>query len=499
MNKIFLLLSTLLLAILGGLLGWAVFFTEGLLAVGDALNWTQFLGRFHPAVLHLPIGLFFGLFVLEIVALRQRSDASARSALVLVWLMAVTSVLTAYLGLLLASGGDYSGDTLWWHKCLGIIFAAAALVVTFFKVFSLCYAGKGLTLYRMLMIGLLVLLTFVGHNGGELTHGKGYLTNYAPKWLQDILDEPEPEESDVEETDSAGTEGNVFTHQVQPILEQYCVSCHGPEKQKSKYRVDTFEFLLTPGSIGDTTIEPYRMSESSLLEYLFLPESDDMAMPPEGKPRPSAEEIMIIAHWIANGAEGPPIDEAAMAAAKAVAEAEQAQVVRLFDAGILLLPVGKDSDLLYLDFQNVGEDLPEEALATLSFYKDRIYEIKLIGSDHAAKLLRLLEGASELRVLNVSGLQNADDLAEVLNSFSALELLNLFGSDLSGAGFSKLTLSNLQKLYVGSTQVSPEELQVYQKTNVSIQVFGDVDLSSIEALKAIDLENSAEFNPKENK
>lgn len=499
MNKFFLLLSTLLLVILAGLLGWAVFFTENLLAAGDTLEWAQFLGRFHPVVLHLPIGLFLGLFVLELGALRQRSDGYSRAAHILVWLMAVTSILTAYFGLLLASSGDYSGDTLWWHKWLGIIFAAVALVVSFFKVLSLCYAGKGLVMYRLLLVGLLVLLTFVGHFGGELTHGKGYLTNYAPEWLNDLIGEPEEETEEVEVHELVDIEENVFTQQIQPIFEQYCISCHGPEKQKSKYRMDSYEYLLTPGSMEDITIKPYSLSESFLLEYLLLPESEDMAMPPEGKPRPSAEEIMLIAHWIANGAEGPPVDEEAIAEAAAVAKARQAQVVQLFDAGILLLPVGKDSDLLYLDFQNVSGDLSDEVLTTLTTHKDRIYEIKLTGLSNAAELLRLLEGAKGLRVLNVSGLQAADDAVDVLTSFIGLESLILFGSDLSGVGLSRLTYSNLQKLYMGSTQVTEEQFKSYKEANASTQVFGDVDLDSIEELKAVDLQNSAEFKPTKKK
>lgn len=493
MQKIFIFLSTVLLILLAGLLGWLVFFTEELLVAVESLEWTQFMGRVHPVVLHLPIGLFLGLFVIELVALRQRSEGIERAAHILVWLMAITSVLTAYLGLLLASSGDYSGDTLWWHKWLGILFAAAALLVTFFKVLSLCFSGKVLLLYRWLMLGLLLLLPVVGHFGGELTHGKGYLTKYAPEWLNGILDEAEKPESEELHSASVPTEENLFTQQVQPILEQYCVSCHGPEKQKSRYRLDTYEYLMTPGSLEDTPVKHYSMGESFLLEYMLLPEADDMAMPPEGKPRPSAEEVLIIAHWIAMGAEGPPVDEEALAEA----EAEQAEIVALFDAGILLLPVGQDSDLLYLDFQNFSGALSNEALNILASHKERIFEVKLTGYDDPKKVLQLLEGAPELRVLNLSDLQNADAAVDLLNSMSALEVLNLFGSDLSGVGLSKLGLSNLKKLYIGSTSVAGEELKAYQQSNATTQVYGDVDLATIEAIQAEDLDNSAKFIPQE--
>ncbi|MGB0414996.1 MAG: c-type cytochrome domain-containing protein [Coraliomargarita sp.] len=499
MNKFFLVLSTVVLAALAGSLAWLVVYTEQLSTAGELLEWTQFYGRFHPVILHLPIGLFVGLIVLELLAFRKASDGLGRSAHILVWLMAFTSVLTAFVGLLLASSGDYSGDTLWWHKWLGVVFCVAALIVTFFKVLSLTFDGKGLVLYRLLLLGLLVLLPVVGHNGGELTHGKGYLTKYAPEWLQGVVAEEEAVGGS-EVAVEVSTEGNLFTQQVQPILEQYCVDCHGPEKQKSKYRLDTYEYLMTPGKMGDTPIEPNSMSESFVLEYMLLPEVDDMAMPPEGKPRPSAEEILLIAHWIANGAEGPPVDEAALEAERAAAEAEQAKVIELFDAGIIMLPIGKDSDLLYLDFQNVGDNvISNDSLEALSSYKDRVFEIKLNGIENAVSLLERFEGAPELRVLDVNGLKGADAAVSVLNSFNNLETLKLFGSDLSGAGLSQLSLSALDNLYIGTTQVTAEQIDAFRKANVSTQVFGDVDLASIDAIISEDLANSAEFNPNDKK
>lgn len=497
MKKFFLVLSTFVLMSLAVLLGWLVSYTEALSAAGDVLEWTQFLGRFHPVVLHLPIGLFLGLFVIEVFALRRKSAGLDCSAHILTWLMALTSVLTAYLGLLLASSGDYSGETLWRHKWLGIIFAAAALLVAFLKVLSVCCTRKGTSLYRWLILGLLLLLPVVGHYGGELTHGAGYLTQYVPDWLKDILEDVEASVDADKETIEGLEEGNLYTHQIQPILDQYCVSCHGMEKHKSKYRVDSYEYLMTPGKISDTPIEPYSISESFLLEYMWLPESDDMAMPPEGKPRPSAEEILAITHWVAMGAKGPPVDEAALAVEQAAVAVEQTQWEALFEFGILLQPVAKGSNLLYLDFQNAAEELSDETLGLLAPYKDRIDEIKLTGRDNASKPLDLLRGGAVLRTLNLNELRNADAAIDVLKSFAQLETLHLFGSDLSGVGLDQLSLPSLQRLYLGATNVSHEQIAAYRQNHPSVKVYGDVDLSAVEAIKLTKLENTSGFNPNE--
>ncbi|MGJ8651231.1 MAG: c-type cytochrome domain-containing protein [Opitutaceae bacterium] len=494
MKRVYFLLSTVLLVSLALLLAWVVVFTEGQSAAEESLEWTQFLGRFHPVILHLPIGLFVGLFVVEVAALRNRNEGLRRSAHILVWIMALASVLSAYLGLLLASNGDYSGDTLWLHKWLGIVFSAGALVLAFLKVRNVCKESVGKGLYRFLLVGLLIVMTVVGHYGGNLTHGSGYLTAYAPDWLAAKLDKPNGTIETVASEDGA-IDGDVYTHEIQPLLDQYCTKCHGMEKQKSKYRLDTYEYLMTPGKIGDTPITPSAVSESKLIEYLWLPESDDMAMPPEGKPRMSAEQIMLITHWVSNGAEGPPVDEAAVAAAEAAQEAEQDKLNKLIKNGIMVLPVSRESELFYVDFQNAKGAVADEDFALLATYKDRIEELKLAGAEVPIAQLEWLRGASELRALNLSGYSSADAAVDVINSFTALESLNFYGSDLSDAGLSKLSKMSLKSLYLGSTNVTPEQFAAYQNSNDGVRVFGDVDLEAVSAIEAIDLENTADFNP----
>ncbi|MDP4610929.1 MAG: hypothetical protein NWT02_07050 [Opitutales bacterium] len=494
MKRVYFLLSTVLLVSLALLLAWVVVLTEGQFAAEESVEWAQFLGRFHPVILHLPIGLFVGLFVVELAALLNRNDGLRRSAHILVWLMALTSVLSAYLGLLLASNGDYSGDTLWLHKWLGILFSAGALVLAFFKVRIVCREGVGNGLYRFLLVGLLVVMTVVGHYGGNLTHGSGYLTAYAPDWLAAKLDKPNEAVETVVSEDGA-IESNVYTRQIQPLLEQYCVQCHGIEKQKSKYRLDTYEYLMTPGKMGDTPITPSMVSESKLIEYLWLPESDDMAMPPEGKPRMSAEQIMLITHWVANGAEGPPVDEAAVAAERAALEAERTELNQLIKNGIMVLPVSRGSELFYVDFQNVKGTVADEDFALLANYKDRIQELKLAGAAVTNAQLELLRGASELQTLNLSGYSSADDAVDVIASFSALKNLIFYGSDLGDAGLSKLSTLNLDSLYLGATNITPKQFSAYQNSNGAVRVFGDVDLNAVSAIEVIDLENTADFNP----
>ena len=39
-----------------------------------------------------------------------------------------------------------------------------------------------------------------------------------------------------------------FVREIAPILRDKCLTCHGPEKAKGEYRLDTFELLQKPGA-----------------------------------------------------------------------------------------------------------------------------------------------------------------------------------------------------------------------------------------------------------
>lgn len=458
------------------------------------LHWVQFIGRFHPVILHLPIGLFMGLFALELVALRQRHAGFALATTLLAVMTALSAILAACLGLLLAANGDYSGDTLWWHKWLGIGFGAAVLFIVFLKMRTLRFEGQANVAYRVSLVSTLVLLTIVGHLGGNLTHGSSYLTDYAPEWLQELLLESVTDGTMESSVEFVGDD--MYTQVVEPFFDQYCIQCHGPEKQKSGYRMDTYEFLMTPGKMGDTPITPFEVSQSMLIEYLLLPESEDMVMPPEGKPRPSADEIIAITHWVALGAQGPPVDPAIIQAQEAAASARLAELQLLAAKGIMIMPQSKNSNLFYVDLQNVSEPLNDDDWTRLATFKNEIIELNLANAAIQLESLEKLRGASQLARLNLSHLNAVDGVVDLLNSFTQLEHLNLFGADLSNQGLAELTVPASGDLYLGGTKVSADQFAAAASQRPSVKVYGDVDLGAVLEIEAIGKADTSEFYPK---
>jgi cytochrome c553 len=85
-----------------------------------------------------------------------------------------------------------------------------------------------------------------------------------------------------------------FEKRVRPVLVEQCVSCHGPELQLGKVRLDTAEGIravLTPGDPAN----------SRLLRAMHY--DGAVKMPPSGK-RPDAE-IAALTEWIKRGADYP--------------------------------------------------------------------------------------------------------------------------------------------------------------------------------------------------
>src|SRR5437763_7826617 len=94
-----------------------------------------------------------------------------------------------------------------------------------------------------------------------------------------------------------------FAKQIQPILRQNCVKCHGPEKQKAKLRLDSKEAAMKGGKDG-VVIVAADAAKSELYRRITLPKGDDDIMPNEGDPL-SKEQTDLIRDWINQGAQWP--------------------------------------------------------------------------------------------------------------------------------------------------------------------------------------------------
>ena len=264
-----------------------------------AFDLRSFLAPFHTVTLHLPIGFVMIAAILEGYHWFRPSRQLRNAIGLVLFFSAATSVLVVLLGIFRAEGGGYEPETLEHHRWFGI--AVGALTIVIALVHAVVFRGDGkkagAALYRVLLLGDLVLLTIAGHGGGNLTHGSKYLTENAPEWVKEWV-----ESSKGEGPVSSQSGGGEFATAIRPILEKKCFQCHGEEKQKGDYRMDTVEGLFAAGESELDPVVKGNPMESYLVETLTLPEDDDMAMPPEGKDRLTPEETLAVIRWIWEGA-----------------------------------------------------------------------------------------------------------------------------------------------------------------------------------------------------
>ena len=268
-------------------------------------DFALFFGRFHPLVVHLPIGFFLLVAMGEAATFHPKLRHSVEPALGLLVPVSALAALTAFLmGQLLALEGGFPVGALGWHRRLTLfaIMGMAACWVLFDR--QRVQDGQGRWAYRGVMGITLGLLSLGAHFGGTMTRGESYLSKYAPGPLKPLLGAPEakkePPKADAKPAAPAA-DPLVYQDVLQPILKQYCVDCHGPEKQKGKLRLDSLEQLMKGGENG-AVVSAGAPKKSPLVARMLLPPTDDDHMPPEDKPSPKPDAIELIQFWIERGA-----------------------------------------------------------------------------------------------------------------------------------------------------------------------------------------------------
>jgi uncharacterized membrane protein len=271
--------------------------------------WSPFLAPFHAVVLHYPIGFLTMAFLLELYALKRPGAELRRIITGVIGLSLLSGLVAAGLGILRASGGDYAGRSLELHRIFGMAIPFLTLLTLGLQMKS----GRGpsgtlwaLVCYRIALVATLIALVIAGHYGGNLTHGSQYLVQNAPEFIKTFL----AEDSEDAAPAGGGTGGDLptdpvarmYVEKVRPIFESKCISCHSPEKQKGKYRLDQPELALKGGSSGEAAIKPGDPMGSRLVKLITLPREHEDVMPPDGKEPLTAEEILTLVHWIQRGA-----------------------------------------------------------------------------------------------------------------------------------------------------------------------------------------------------
>jgi len=434
-----------------------------------------FLGRFHPVLVHLPIGFLLLLGGLELLARTRRWKTANAGAGYILALSLAASALAAGCGWLLSLGGGYDASLLAWHKWTGIATTGACLVTALLYRFDLKKA------YRGVLAVTLGTLAVASHFGGSLTHGSGYLLEFAPAPLRTLLGVPPKQASAPAPT---GDDLEAYTQIVAPMLDRYCVGCHGPEKAKGGLRADSLADLLQGGDSGPALVAG-DAAGSLLLKRLRLPLAEDEHMPPEGKPQPSADDVALLTWWIKAGAPAaktlaqlaPPPDvqrvldrrfpRASATAVAGPAAKPLTEVQPLLDPlgrelGIALSPLSQSEPWLQANASLAGTNFTDTALARLAPIAANLRWLDLGGTAVTDAGLTNLTAMPYLTRLHLPRTAITDAGLARLGVLSELTLLNLHATAVTDAGLACLEkLPKLQQLYLWQSQVTPTAAKAF--------------------------------------
>jgi uncharacterized membrane protein/YHS domain-containing protein len=439
-----------------------------------------FIGRLHPLLVHLPIGLIVLLAALELMSRSRRFRNANSNAGFILTLAVPLALFTVVCGWLLSLGGGYQQHLLQWHKWLGIGTAAACCLA------ALCYWLNLKRLYQGCLFATVAALAVASHFGGSLTHGSDYLVRYAPAPLRSLLGlnrqaQPPPiKPGDVNQL-------SAFAGLVQPVLEQNCIACHGAEKSEARLRLDSLAALLKGGKSGPSLV-PGSPGESLILKRLRLPPDDKLHMPPEGKPPVARDDLALLQWWIENGA---PADKkvgelkrpaniarilekrfgapATLAAAPPKPFKEVSLLVNSLgdELGIPIAPLAEDKPWLQGNASIAGPGFGDAELARLSALGPNLRWLDLAGTKITDAGLGSLAAMPNLTRLHLERTAITDAGLARLGTLTELEYLNLYGTAITDAGLASLqSLPRLRHLYLWQTKVTPAAAKAFAAARI---------------------------------
>lgn len=436
-----------------------------------------FFGRFHPLFLHLPIGFLVLAFILELVSGKEKYRSLRPAVGFTLFLGAVTALVAALLGLMLAQAGGYSEDILSLHQWLGLAVVAMAFGSLF--LYHRKEKNRSVKMQKAYMVSLSLMMVFLagaGHFGGSLTHGTTYLTQYMPNPLRVMIGLPANEGPKVI-TDL--NKALVFEDIIHPILETRCNSCHNASKKKGELQMHTVETIMKGGENGPVFVSG-DASESEMIKRLHLPISHDDHMPPKGKTQLDPNQVALLEWWINTGA---PFDkkvaevkvdeemdgilqtlvdpdankteiEKLLAAGVDPADPEKIKTFR--SQGVTIKPLSNEENWLQITIPK-GLDVDEILGQMAESFPEQITWLDLKDTGVSDEDLVHLAKFKNLTRLRLEKNPVTDEAMVYLKELPYLEYLNVYGTQIGDVGIEQLSdLQQLRKLYAWDSKVTSD-------------------------------------------
>lgn len=424
------------------------------------------LGRFHPVLVHLPIGIL--VFGMILIFLSKKEDKTFLPAIQLAFLLgSIGGLLACISGFLQYQFEGFSWDTVQFH----LIFGVLTTVAGFF------FYGKSKKItdpstLKWSSTALIAALLFTGHLGGSITHGDGYFTEVMPENLQSVFGEKPTQAQPLTLPEEGWEELAYFGEVVQPILNSNCQSCHNPRNKKGGLDLSSKEALLKGGENG-SIIDSHEFLKSSLISRMELPLDHEDHMPPKEKRQPKKEEIQLIRLWLENEASfdlklGAPKpekkwlepffqrEEIAFYPTVNLAPVFEDSLAALRKKGFYVEPIAQGSPLLKVSCINFP-DFKDQNLGDLASIKAHVVYLDLGGTQVTDQIVENLTGFTNLTVVKLSQTAISGNSLNKLSPVSSLKLIYLNQTSVSLSQIQSLSsIKSLEKVFAFETPASSE-------------------------------------------
>lgn len=449
-----------------------------------ALDIVTFFGRFHPLLVHLPIGFLLLAILIEWYQ-RKKEKKKNNPIISYAWLLgAISAILAALCGWFLAENGEYAEVDIFWHRWLGIGLAVLASIGWWVKQSTNQFPKLVKTGITYLVIGLILV---EGHLGGNLTHGADYLLTYAPDSLQKLFGKEKKEKSlpHLENIDSV----IVYRDIIYPMLVTKCIGCHNNDEQRGGLNMHQVDLFIEGGENGPV-VAAGNTGESEMFRRVTLPQKNEKFMPPNGEPL-SYDEIKVLEWWINNGADfekeltghdiPTPIQSVILRLynldtrpkpwyeSVKIPAVDSLQLKTLADAGFSVKTLGYKNPLLDIKFS--GEEITLEQLNKLADIGENITWLSLAGTDVQDNWISVVSKLPNLTRLELQKTGVSDEAVAYLSDLEHLESLNLYDTNVTDSCLSVIRdIPKLRRVYLWKSKVSFDRARALQEDNPDLEV-----------------------------
>ncbi len=439
----------------------------------------EIIGRFHPLVVHLPIGIFILALTMAMASRFKKLAYLDKSIAFILLIGLASSVIALFTGWIMPKEGAYDAGLIQLHFWFAVGMTISFLLVYLSHQSERHWLSK---LYLPLFFLSTILLIITGHYGGSLTHGADFLTapieSKSSLLVRDIQ--------------------NQLTYEdlIQPILKQKCFSCHNPNKTKGGLLMSTVEGLMKGGDNGPIIIAK-DLINSTIIKRIHLPITHKKHMPPKGKNQMTANEVKLLEWWIKEGAnfnqkinkleQSDSIKSILKAYEKAssidadfssIKPLEESKINSLLSEGYKVTGLNQADPFINISFAR-DTQITKKKFDKILKIADNVVELDLSFSRIPKNIFQKLHKFKHLKILKLQGSNVKSENLKNLSKLKYLEKINLYDTKIDDKVFNYLnSTESISEVFLFGSKVTEKSINTYKVNNPRVKIShqSDADL-----------------------